>query len=133
MKTARWLLLPAALFPLSLAGCLVSVTSSAPPAGARTTAPPAKAAEASEEEVVHKNLADLSPEDRKLAEEQKYCAVQTADRLGEMGTPFKVMVKGQPVFLCCDHCKGNALKDPDKTLAAVARLKRQAAEEAKKK
>ena len=40
-----------------------------------------------------------------------------------MGTPVKVTVKGQPVFLCCDGCKKKALGDPDKTLAAVEKLK----------
>jgi hypothetical protein len=68
-------------------------------------------------------LAQLSPEDRKVAEEQKFCAVEHKNRLGSMGKPFKVMVKDQPVFLCCKGCETAALEDPDKTLAAVKELK----------
>lgn len=69
------------------------------------------------------SLARLDPEDRKLAEEQKYCAVQNDKRLGSMGTPVKIMVKGQPVFLCCDGCKMKAESNPDQTLAKVEALK----------
>jgi len=43
-----------------------------------------------------------------------------------MGPPVKVMVKDQPVFLCCKSCKDEALKDPDKTLERVAELKKKA-------
>jgi hypothetical protein len=68
-------------------------------------------------------LDQLSPADRKLAEEQKYCAVQTKNRLGSMDTPIRVMVNEQPVFLCCESCKKAALKDPDKTLETVKKLK----------
>src|SRR5204863_7725143 len=46
-------------------------------------------------------LAKLKPEDRKLAEAQKFCAVLTKNRLGTMGAPVKVMIKDKPVFLCC--------------------------------
>jgi len=72
------------------------------------------------------SLARLDPEDRKLAEEQKYCVVQNDKRLGSMGTPVKIMVKGQPVFLCCGGCEKKALADPDKTLAKVEELKAKA-------
>lgn len=68
-------------------------------------------------------LDQLDPEDRKLAEEQKYCAVQTEKRLGVMGKPIKVMVKDQPVFLCCKGCTKTAQEDPEKTLATVKQLK----------
>jgi len=69
------------------------------------------------------NLAKLSPEDRKLTESQKFCAIQEDNRLGAMGVPVKVMVKDQPVFLCCKGCKEAALENPDKTLAKVRELK----------
>jgi hypothetical protein len=68
-------------------------------------------------------LEKLDPADRALAQEQKYCAVETENRLGGMGKPYKVMVDNQPVFLCCKGCETAALKDPKKTLAAVKRLK----------
>ena len=67
-------------------------------------------------------LAELSPEDRVAAQAQKYCAVEQENLLGTMGAPFKVMVNDKPVFLCCEGCKEKALKDPEATLAAVAKL-----------
>jgi uncharacterized protein (TIGR03000 family) len=76
---------------------------------------------------VEKNLAKLSPEDRKLAEAQKLCAVQETIRLGSVGTPVKVMTKGQPVFLCCDACLTRAQSNPEQTLAKVKELKEKAA------
>jgi hypothetical protein len=70
------------------------------------------------------NLAKLPEKDRKIAEEQKFCPI-TEERLGdpEMGVPIKLMVKDQPVFLCCKGCQKKALADPDKTLAKVKELK----------
>ena len=68
-------------------------------------------------------MAELSPEDRKEAEAQKFCAVMNTSLLGSMGTPLKLDVKGQPVFVCCGGCKSRALKNPDETLATVAKLK----------
>lgn len=68
-------------------------------------------------------LAKLPAEDRALAEQQKFCPVLTDNRLGVMGTPVKVIVEGQPVFLCCSGCKEKALADPKATLAMVERLK----------
>jgi Cu(I)/Ag(I) efflux system membrane fusion protein len=72
-------------------------------------------------------LAKLSPEDRSLAEAQRYCPVLTKNRLGSMGPPVKIMVDDQPVFLCCAACKTKALADPKATLDRVAQLKRAAA------
>jgi hypothetical protein len=45
-------------------------------------------------------LASLSPEDRRQAESQEICPV-TEMRLGSMGTPLKVDVRGTPIFICC--------------------------------
>jgi hypothetical protein len=50
-------------------------------------------------------------------------AIQNEERLGGMGVPVKVLVKDQPVFLCCKSCRKEALADPDKTLAKVKGLK----------
>jgi hypothetical protein len=92
-----------------------------------------KAAEKEKEEAeIRAELAKLPPEDRKLAEQQKYCAIEDDNRLGEMGPPIKLMIKGQPVFICCKGCKKQAEADPDKTLAKVKDLKAKAAAEAKK-
>ncbi len=68
-------------------------------------------------------FAQLSPEDRSLAESQKFCAVATENPLGSMGTPLKLDVNGETVFLCCAGCKGKALRNPEETLASVAKLK----------
>lgn len=70
-------------------------------------------------------LDKLDPDDRKLAQEQIYCAVRTKSRLGSMGEPIKVMVKDQPVFLCCKSCVKTAEKDPEQTLATAKKLKDQ--------
>jgi YHS domain-containing protein len=60
----------------------------------------------------------LSEADRAAALAQKVCPV-SGDKLGEMGTPFKVTVKGRDVFLCCPSCKEDLLKDPDKYFAKL--------------
>ena len=39
-----------------------------------------------------------------------------------MGVPEKIMLKDQPVFLCCDGCVAKAKANPEKTLATVAEL-----------
>jgi RND family efflux transporter MFP subunit len=78
-------------------------------------------------------LAELSAEDRRLAEAQKYCAVWPEKRLGSMGKPAKVMVKGQPVFLCCPGCEDDAKENADRTLATVEKLKAKAKREAPRK
>lgn len=84
-----------------------------------------------DEAKVKANLAKLSPDDRKLAEEQKWCAVENDSRLGAMGTPIKIMINDQPVFVCCKACIKSAKKDPEKTLEKVKELKAKAAAEKK--
>jgi uncharacterized protein (TIGR03000 family) len=79
-----------------------------------------------EKAVVQDNLSKLGPEDRKLAESQKFCAVQNGVQLGAMATPVKITVKGQPVFLCCKACEERAQSNPDQTLAEVGELKAKA-------
>jgi hypothetical protein len=76
-----------------------------------------------ENEGIAAMLAKLSLDDRKLAEAQQFCPILKDSRLGSMGTPIKVMVDGQPVFLCCDGCSKRALASPAKTLAKVQELK----------
>ena len=68
-------------------------------------------------------LGKLSPEDRSLAEAQKFCPVLSKSRLGSMGPPEKVMIGKQPVFVCCAACKEAALANADATLAKVKALK----------
>lgn len=74
---------------------------------------------------ISKALSELSAEDREIAESQKYCAVATSSLLGSMGTPIKVELNGTPVFLCCEGCRKKALRQPEETLAVVAKLKQQ--------
>jgi Cu(I)/Ag(I) efflux system membrane fusion protein len=69
-------------------------------------------------------LAKLSVEDRRLAQEQKFCPVLRTNRLGSMGPPFKVLIAGQPVFLCCASCEEKAKANPEKTLQTVGKLKK---------
>ncbi|MGQ0634817.1 MAG: efflux RND transporter periplasmic adaptor subunit [Planctomycetaceae bacterium] len=69
-------------------------------------------------------LAQLPETDRSLAQKQRYCAVLPKNRLGSMGPPVKLMVSGQPVFLCCDGCRDAALAEPAQTLQQVDLLKK---------
>jgi len=74
---------------------------------------------------VKATLAKLGDSDRPLAESQRFCAVQTHERLGSMGVPLKLDVQGKPVFVCCKGCERKALSDPHATLARVEQLKAQ--------
>jgi hypothetical protein len=78
---------------------------------------------------ISSSLAKLSPEDLKLVEAQRFCPI-LSNRLGAMGVPFKVAIKGQPVFLCCSGCREKALANPESTLAKVESLKAAAAKSA---
>jgi Cu(I)/Ag(I) efflux system membrane fusion protein len=77
------------------------------------------------------NINQLPEADRKLALTQGCCPV-TGAALGSMGVPVKIILRGRPVFLCCEGCVAEAQQNPDETLkklAAAARgMKRPAAE-----
>ncbi len=94
---------------LGLAGCQSQVPSTS----------------SSADRVVQSTLAKLDHADRPLAEAQRFCAVQTHQRLGSMGVPLKLDVQGRPVFVCCKGCEKKALSDPQATLARVEQLKTQ--------
>lgn len=64
-------------------------------------------------------LAELSDEDRALAEKQKTCPI-SENPLGDMGKPYKLVLEGKTVFLCCSGCKEEAEEDVEATLAKVA-------------
>jgi len=68
-------------------------------------------------------LAKLSPEDREAAEAQRFCPVSNG-LLGSMDAPIKLMVKGQPVFICCSHCRKEVEENPDETLKKIAEMKK---------
>lgn len=86
---------------------------------------PAKPDGGSTDEVAAER-AKLDPTDRALVEAQEWCVVSTDERLGSMGAPIKLDIKGQAVFVCCKGCTRKAEADPDKTLAKVAELKAKA-------
>ena len=83
----------------------------------------ARSEEEKAEMEIRTELAKLPPEDRALVESQRFCAVIKENRLGAMGPPVKVMLEGQPVFLCCDGCRQEALAKPKETLAQATQLK----------
>jgi YHS domain-containing protein len=98
-------------------GTLAWIGCSSEPAASKTatnTAPAAKDTTVA----VPEGFEQLSEADRAAALAQKICPV-SGDKLGEMGTPFKVIVKGREVFLCCPSCKDDLMKDPDKYLAKL--------------
>ncbi len=67
-------------------------------------------------------------DDAAMIASQGYCPVMPDTKLGEMGEPVKLMVKGsdgkeEPVFVCCKGCKRKVLTDPDKALAKVSEFR----------
>jgi multidrug efflux pump subunit AcrA (membrane-fusion protein) len=66
----------------------------------------------------------ISDADQKLIDEQRVCP-ETGNKLGSMGTPFKLMIKNTPVFLCCDGCEDEAKAHETQTLVKVQSLKEQ--------
>jgi hypothetical protein len=77
-----------------------------------------------EEAKIKATLAKLPMADRLLAEAQKYCPILKDSRLGSMGAPDKIILEGQPVFLCCRSCIQDAQANPKETLAKIAQLKK---------
>lgn len=123
MSKALFVAFSVVLIPIALA--LVGCSNEAAPKANPDAAAKGESVDAEKEAEIAANMAKLSEEDRKAAEAQKFCAVETGNRLGgPMGVPYKVMIEGQPVFLCCDGCEETALKDPKTTLAKVAELKK---------
>jgi hypothetical protein len=115
-----------------VAGC--GKTASTPPADTAGTSTPA-ADGAEEVDEVTAAINELPEAERTVALAQKYCPVAAMSEppmdnlLGGMGKPFKVTLEGKDVFLCCEHCKELAEKDPAATLAKVEELKTRAAGE----
>jgi YHS domain-containing protein len=52
----------------------------------------------------------------------RVCAV-AGSRLGGMGTPVKVTLNGQSLFLCCKGCLGKVEKNPEHYFAKAAELR----------
>ncbi len=74
-------------------------------------------------ERVAEAMSTLSDDDRRLAEEQKFCVVSESSLLGSMGPPIRLDINGQPVFICCEGCEAQAKRDAEATLKTVARLR----------
>lgn len=108
----------ALLAALAAAGCSGGDEKPMPKKGKAATAEEVRAAREK-----------LDPADRALADEQEFCVVATKQRLGSMGVPVKLTVKGRPVFLCCKSCEKKALADPDRTLASLEANRKRAREE----
>jgi Cu(I)/Ag(I) efflux system membrane fusion protein len=53
-----------------------------------------------EDAKVKANLGKLPKGDRGAAEAQGYCPVKQEERLGRMGVPHRVTIRGKPVYLC---------------------------------
>ena len=68
-------------------------------------------------------LRELPPADRILAEKQTFCPVLEGSRLGSMGKPIKLMLNGQPVFVCCKSCVKQAEAEPAKLLQRVEEMR----------
>jgi hypothetical protein len=78
---------------------------------------------------IRANLAQLGPEDARLAERQQFCPMMEGIRLGEMGRPYKVNLKGISAFVCCENCRRAAEKGPDQALARFRQLMQDQAKE----
>jgi hypothetical protein len=104
------------LLVLAVAGCQASPSPSTP-------------TPADTEAEIRANLALLGPEDQRLAEQQKTCPLLEGVRLGEMGRPYKIIVKGVPTFVCCEGCVRAAQEDPDLALSKVRELQQARARE----
>ncbi len=74
------------------------------------------------EKQISKSLAALSATDRKQAVAQRFCPIMPHSRLGAMDTPYKVMIEGTPVYVCCEGCIEDAEAGGKKTLAKAAKL-----------
>ena len=122
-------LLASVSFAAGLIGCAASTPEQPepPPANESTQTEAAPEMEhAKHEHEAHegqmmegmKGLEELSADDRKSAMKQHMCPVSD-EMLGSMGTPIKVSVKGQDVWICCGACKKKLEADPDTYLAKL--------------
>jgi Cu(I)/Ag(I) efflux system membrane fusion protein len=94
-----------------------SGSGSAPPKSVRPSTPEDVEAK------IELALAKLRPDDRKLAEAQRFCPILPDSRLGSMGEPIKVQVQDQTVFVCCNGCTKSATANAESTLKKVAELR----------
>ena len=98
-----------------LIGCAQDGATEAEPENGATTA---GSGETSADPEIDRALAQLSPEDRALAEAQKVCPV-TGEPLGSMGKPEKITVEGREVFICCAGCGDMVRENPEQYLSKL--------------
>jgi hypothetical protein len=98
-------------------------------AAAGCQARPAPATPADADAEIRANLALLGPADQRLAEQQQTCPMMEGVRLGEMGRPYKIIVKGVPAFVCCEGCARAAQEDPELALSKIRELEQARARE----
>jgi hypothetical protein len=129
VKTSHCVVLGVLALPLLFAGCTgeapkgsVEKPDAMKSKGAGVNSP---SMTRDDESTARAALAKLSAEDRQLAEAQGVCP-KSGQPLGSMGVPIKVMLKGQPVFLCCEGCEDDARQHADQMLAKVEQLKAKA-------
>lgn len=114
-----------------IGGLVVLLIGAAALVGCKPTAGPTTAPEPTQPgiplaDAVTAERAKLSPQDRALVEAQEWCVISNEERLGGMGAPIKLDIKGQAVFICCKGCKNKAEREPEKTLAKLEELKTKA-------
>lgn len=128
MSRSRLLIAAVALVSGLIAGCGGSnpQPTQHAPVIAPPAQPPVQPAPPPTADAVAAERAKLSPADRALADAQEWCAVSTDERLGAMGPPIKLDIKGQTVFVCCKGCQKKAEADPEKTLGILTALKTKA-------
>jgi hypothetical protein len=66
-------------------------------------------------------LAALDQSDQAGVARQRVCPV-TGAALGSMGDPIKVLVGGQPLYLCCKGCLGKVQGDPEAYLRKAGQV-----------
>jgi hypothetical protein len=98
---------------------LQSAGTSGSGATAHADLPPITPAEQAK---INAAMARLNPADQAAARAQVFCAIDQDSRLGSMGPIQKIMVKNQPVFLCCKGCEAEARAHPDDTLVKLQNL-----------
>jgi hypothetical protein len=96
-------------------GASLNASATSPPSAGRVTTSPVKEKSGGKAAAIRAALDKLPPRERAAAERQKVCPV-TGMALGSMGTPVKVELNGQTVWLCCAGCEVEASENPGKTL-----------------
>jgi len=74
--------------------------------------------EGHDHQAMKEGLAELSETDQKAAMQQHICPV-TEEMLGSMGTPLKVSLENQDVWVCCKGCVKKVTENPEEYLAKL--------------